>query len=120
MLESLAYTVMSRIEDVLYADQLAQDPIQKILSRNSSELKEKAENQDSSEPRTSMTLSDFMGWPFEQDKGNEKAAPGNFEDLLCSEEPEMKKLPKIATPKKVSYIEKVENLGGLRSPTSRH
>ncbi|XP_020673673.1 rho guanine nucleotide exchange factor 8 isoform X1 [Dendrobium catenatum] len=119
VLESLAYTVMSRIEDVLYADQVVQDPIKKIYSRSSSELKEEMENQDSSEGRVSLTLSDFMGWPFEQDKGNEKL-PGNFDSLLCSEESELKKLPRIVTPKKVSYIEKVENLGGLRSPTSRH
>lgn len=120
VLESLAYTVMSRIEDVLYADQLSQDPIEKIFSRNSSDLNGGVENQDSSESRISMTLSDFMGWPFEQGKGNQKTAPGNFDDLLCSEELELKKLPKVVTPKKVSYIEKVENLGGLRSPTSRH
>ncbi|XP_020585742.1 rho guanine nucleotide exchange factor 8-like [Phalaenopsis equestris] len=119
VLESLAYTVMSRIEDVLYADQLAQDPIEKLYSRSSSKLKEEMENEDS-EQRTSMTLSDYMGWPFEQVNGNEKTAPGNFEDLFTSEESELKKLPKIVTPKKVSYIEKVENLGGLRSPTSRH
>ncbi|KAI3805636.1 hypothetical protein L1987_28196 [Smallanthus sonchifolius] len=54
VLESLANTVMNRIEDVLYADELAQ---------NSPE----SNNTESGHTPTSTTISDFMGW--EADEG---------------------------------------------------
>ncbi|KAK8939359.1 Rho guanine nucleotide exchange factor 8 [Platanthera guangdongensis] len=124
ILESLAYTVMSRIEDVLHADQLALDPTKKNNCNRKPLMLDAApekemERQDSMEPRTSMTLSDFMGWPFGQES-EMKLSGTKYEDLLGLDESEMKKPPSIVTPRTLSYTEKVENLGGLRSPTSRH
>ncbi|KAJ0799787.1 putative PRONE domain, Rop guanine nucleotide exchange factor [Helianthus annuus] len=49
VLESLANTVMNRIEDVLYADEVAQ---------NSSE----SNDEESDQTSTSTTISDVMGW----------------------------------------------------------
>ncbi|KAI5382312.1 Rop guanine nucleotide exchange factor 11, variant 6 [Lathyrus oleraceus] len=70
ILESLAFTVLSRIEDVLHADCQTVSPSQgrKSSVRNPvpkpdkcPTLKEDAERSSSAEPLGSMTLSDFMG-----------------------------------------------------------
>ena len=126
VLESLAFTVMSRIEDVLYADSSSRDPsLGEAKGRTStaatepvkiSGVKEDAQRTSWSETPTSMTLSDFMGWHLEQEtEADKKLIEGKQETS-----PLGKKLPEISTNKKFSYIEKLENLGGLRSPTSRH
>ena len=74
IIETLAYTVMSRIEDVMYADSLVQNPSLAHRRRKSSTdclplmtgpigedtLRNLADNQ--SQTPISMTLSDFMGW----------------------------------------------------------
>ncbi|XVE70430.1 hypothetical protein DITRI_Ditri10aG0072100 [Diplodiscus trichospermus] len=59
ILESLAFTVMSRIEDVLYADSLAQTSSPPARSEMSPVTDEDAARLSSSE---TPTLSDFMGW----------------------------------------------------------
>lgn len=122
ILESLAFSVMSRIEDVLYADSLTQDPSLKDSTRRYSlsdsetpagpakKLDPKVEMEKLKEAPNSMTLWDFMGWHFDSEESKTK------ED----ETADLKKPPKIEPTKKFSYIEKVEHLGGLRSPTARH
>ncbi|KAG0463916.1 hypothetical protein HPP92_019985 [Vanilla planifolia] len=133
ILETLAYTVMSMIEDVIYADQLNQDPSKRISTRKLSLLdsdqvtlkkfdpKEEIEKLDSLEPPTSMTLSDFMGWALDQDLASEKKETDNPEVNMSSDESKLKKSPNNGAQKKFSYmVEKLENLGGLRSPTARH
>ncbi|XP_077228931.1 rho guanine nucleotide exchange factor 8-like [Tasmannia lanceolata] len=132
ILESLAFTVISRIEDVLYADSLTQNPSLPESNRpyslsdspvkgpvkfpNSGEEIEKLNQMDGP---ISMTLSDFMGWHLDQDA--DKKDSGNLEDMPGSDDGKFKsKPPNIVTNKKFSYIEKLENLGGLRSPTARH
>ncbi|KAK6158933.1 hypothetical protein DH2020_006247 [Rehmannia glutinosa] len=79
VLESLANTVMSRIQDVLYADSLAQDPSLAVvtwkqsmdsipsptLSSFPSPSEEAEKLSSAAETPTSMTLSDFMGWNLE-------------------------------------------------------
>ncbi|XP_034696652.1 rop guanine nucleotide exchange factor 12 isoform X1 [Vitis riparia] len=133
ILETLAFTVLSRIEDVLYADSLAQNPALASCKRNplrgsSSDPeplnfpnpKEEIEKLSTGTPQ-SMTLSDFMGWNLEKEDGEEKkGSGGNSEELSKNDEKPMTKIANIITNKKVSYIEKLENLGGLRSPTARH
>lgn len=117
IIESLAFTIMSRIEDVLYADHIARNPsdasfrrnpIQRSpsmeLSRNFQSFEEEILKINSSKMLNSMTLLDFMGWSSEQEfvKLGDQAI----------------KLPNIGTNKKAgSYL---ETLGGLNSPTSRH
>lgn len=125
ILESLAHTVLSRIEDVLYADSLVQNPSLaqkkrnpltdiKITSTKFPNADEEIEKLNAVGTPPSMTLSDFMGWTME----NEAKEVVENEDSNGT--PEMKfveKLANLALPKKISYL---ENLGGLRSPTARH
>lgn len=132
ILETLAYNVMSRIEDVLYADKLAQAPIKKNLSwklsmsdsesvsLKSFDPKEETDRPNLMEPQTSFTLSDFMGWALDQDTENEKKFECSPKEIFGSEESKVKKPPTNVTHKKFSYIEKLETLGGLRSPRARH
>ncbi|KAM7471749.1 hypothetical protein LguiA_009932 [Lonicera macranthoides] len=160
VLESLAYTVMSRIEDVLYADNIARNPLaaevqtkqpvggesssSPVNGGSSESIEDQLENANPETP-TSMTLSDFMGWSVEQ--GENKPANSNSKDSkeqpslgLPPKDPQPKKeskealhpkeghgrylskLPTIVTTttKRFSYLERLESLGGFRSPTARH
>ncbi|CAJ1951759.1 unnamed protein product [Sphenostylis stenocarpa] len=74
VIESLAFTVMSRIEDVLYADSMTKNPSSVVSSgtlsldslpnsgKTSPSSRDENNNFNSSETQPSMTLSDFMGW----------------------------------------------------------
>ncbi|KAM7256543.1 hypothetical protein ACFE04_012284 [Oxalis oulophora] len=126
IIETLAHTVMCRIEEVLNADAAAQRS-----SLSSSEQEESSTvtpavtsspasvtptNQGNQTPNSVPTLSDFMGWSVEQDdndtdKGEDELFFKGENDKMCKP---------IVTSKKSSYLEQVENPGGLRSPTSRH
>ena len=123
----MAYTVISRIEDVLHADSLAQNPSLGEQKRNplrDSSLtadkfpnaREELEKLNLSETPASMTLSDFMGWTLDQGDAEMKkdSADEWFKD---NDAKILSKPPNIVTNKKFSYI---ETLGGLRSPTARH
>ncbi|KAJ3695731.1 hypothetical protein LUZ60_001108 [Juncus effusus] len=126
VVESLAFTVMSRIEDVLFADSLARDPSlgdkKRRPSTDSSEPilvkaldpKEEMEKLNKMETTALTTLSDFMGW----NGTKEKPDPGSLEAMLNHDEKmAVKKPPSPAVPhKRFLYI---ENLNVLRSPTSR-
>lgn len=116
--------MLSRIEDVLHADQQTQVPSQtarKSVSRSAAQMTVKAEKgattpkeeaeKGGSETPSSMTLLDFMGWEADQGDAEAKKDVQVSDDLSKDQ-----KLPNVAT-KKVSYL---ENLGGVRSPTSRH
>ncbi|CAL9055035.1 rho guanine nucleotide exchange factor 8-like [Musa acuminata AAA Group] len=132
ILESLAFTVMSQIEDVLYADSLTQDPSLKDSSRRQlltdsdlgavKKLNPEEEMEKLKEAPSSMTLSDFMGWHFDPESETEMKNPGSLEEDTFSSQDmkKMKKPPDVVTTKKFSYIEKLENLRCLRSPTARH
>ena len=130
VIESLAFTVMSRIEDVLYADSLAQTSPQADYnerpSMDSPELPitTSSEEMDKnlSETPNSKTLSDFMGWELEQAENNirKNNSTGNIEIYYKGDNDKLSKTPKAVTPKKFSYLERLENLSGLRSPTARH
>ncbi|KAG6498479.1 rop guanine nucleotide exchange factor 9-like [Zingiber officinale] len=119
VLESLAFTVMSRIEDVLRADSCARN-----LSRDGS-MKNKPPEADS-EPATadveevaqllkiqsndSMTLSDFMDWQFDKDTLAEEEDPAGNADKMASleESKSAKKSPNVsANNKKFYYLEKL-------------
>ncbi|KAM7512840.1 hypothetical protein LguiB_011715 [Lonicera macranthoides] len=133
VLESLANTVMSRIEDVLYADSIAQDPSLAVSKRklsmesppspswtqeSSPMAQEETGKSTPEETVNSMTLSDFMGWSLDQ--GDNDGAKTQKDELAKQEDDKSAgKPPKITTDKKFSYIDKVET-GGLRSPTARH
>ncbi|KAL6618795.1 hypothetical protein ACP70R_033934 [Stipagrostis hirtigluma subsp. patula] len=119
-LESLAFTVMSRIEDVLKADAAAQDAnnadstTMPSLSTDDtdqvvSDAKAEVERMGRMEP-LSATLFDPVG-PGDQDLNTYGKEGTNG--------PKLTKVTSIAT-KRYSYLDKLENLGGTRSPISRH
>ncbi|XP_020547850.1 rho guanine nucleotide exchange factor 8-like [Sesamum indicum] len=110
IIESLAFTVLSRIEDVMHADSLARSSEQKRNQTKERPAKEDPEHVNPAETPTSKTLLDFMGWNLDQ---------GETETVKDSKN-DLNKPANIVTNKKISYIEKLENLGGLRSPTARH
>nr|DAD35529.1 TPA_asm: hypothetical protein HUJ06_006169 [Nelumbo nucifera] len=129
ILESLAYTIMSRIEDVLYADSVARNPSLIESNRKSatettpgtpvqfSSPGEEMEKLNSREAPVSMTLSDFMGWhldPIESEQTNDSSE--NLEEYLTEDNAKWSK-PANILPKKHSYL---ESLGALKSPTARH
>ncbi|XP_022956262.1 rop guanine nucleotide exchange factor 12 [Cucurbita moschata] len=124
ILESLAFTVMSRIEDVLDADYMAQNPSQVSSKKNSTRetvVSSGEEPQSAADTPTSMTLLDFMNWgPDIADNEVKKESPTeNAENVFTETEPRpVQKLQNIATNNKlVSYL---ENIGGTKSPTARH
>jgi hypothetical protein len=121
ILESLAFTVLSRIDDVLQADYQTQNPSGKkriSVSMPSPSPKEESDK-GSTELPGSMTLSDFMGWGPDQPDADAKNDSFEITDDFYKdiETKPAQKLPAIVTNKKVSYL---ETLGVVRSPTSRH
>ncbi|KAG5229190.1 rop guanine nucleotide exchange factor [Salix suchowensis] len=96
ILETLASTVLSRIDDVLSADH--RNTLQAPASPRDGTEKS------SDDTNASLTLSDFMGWGSEQNESAAKKDPFGSDELLKDD-------------KKPSYL---ENLGALRSPTARH
>ncbi|OIW03812.1 hypothetical protein TanjilG_30088 [Lupinus angustifolius] len=123
ILESLAFTVLSRIDDVLQADYQTQNPAGRKSSARSSVSKssprEETTDKGSGETPGSMTLLDFMGWDADQgDAELTKKDSFAVSDDFCKEpDAKQQKLPNLVTHKKMSYL---ENLGVMRSPTSRH
>lgn len=115
VLESLANTVMSRIEDVLYADSLTQEP---PPSECPDSLEDAADDAGMGDTN-SMTLLDFMGWNLESGGGD--AETKNNNSLDSNDETDDKSpmtKPLNANSKKISYVDKIE--GGMVSPTARH
>ncbi|GAB2269401.1 Rop guanine nucleotide exchange factor 12 [Dionaea muscipula] len=126
ILESLAHTVLSRIEDVLYADSLAQNPSLAQCKRlpptgDSMPMKfpsaeEEIEKLNAAGTPTSMTLLDFMGWSANQGEMDKRGSDDDMDEIYDGDQkPSTGKLQTLA-PRK-SYI---DNLGGSMSPTSRH
>ncbi|KAL0374362.1 UNVERIFIED_CONTAM: Rho guanine nucleotide exchange factor 8 [Sesamum radiatum] len=134
VLETLANTVMSRIQDVLYADSQAQNPSltatpkqsgnsmpSPTLSCYSSQVAEAEKLCSAAETPTSMSLSDFMGWKvgLSETEIKKNHSNSNIESYAKSEEDNMMAKPPNITTKKFSYIDKIE-MTILRSPTARH
>jgi len=99
ILESLAYTVLSRIDDVLEADRAG--------NKRNTPMEAEEETLVGS-----MTLSDFMGWDFDQAANAELESKKDLPD-----DPLIKEKLSVVTTKKTSYL---ETLGGVKSPTARH
>ncbi|XP_045804730.1 rop guanine nucleotide exchange factor 12-like [Trifolium pratense] len=119
ILESLAFTVLSRIDDVLQADYQTQNPKKRISVSMPSPSPKEETDKVSTELPGSMTLSDFMGWGPDQPDSDTKNDSFDLTDDFCKdiETKPGQKLPAVVTNKKVSYL---ETLGVVRSPTSRH
>lgn len=118
ILESLAFTVLSRIDDVLHADSVAQNPQgRRSVSRNSIPKPDKSPTPKEESEKVgaeTMTLSDFMGWNNDPGDSDKKDSDDSYKDI---DNAKPQKLPNVVTDKKTSYL---ETLGGMRSPTSRH
>ncbi|KAL1340561.1 hypothetical protein HN51_026919 [Arachis hypogaea] len=114
ILESLAYTVLSRIEDVQYADQQTQNPRKSNAAKSSIPRAPTTPKDDADSG--SMTLSDFMGWNG-GDHSNKDPFAATDDFYKDIDNGKGQKLPNVTTDKKVSYL---DSLGGMRSPTSRH
>lgn len=120
ILESLAFTVLSRIDDVLQADFQTQNPSGKrrISVSKASPTPREEIDKGSADLSGSMTLSDFMGWGSDQPDSEMTKDSFEISDDFCKDiEVKQQKLPTVVTNKKVSYL---ETLGVMRSPTSRH
>ncbi|KAF8746395.1 hypothetical protein HU200_013354 [Digitaria exilis] len=128
VLESLAYSVMSRIEDVLGADAAAQNLTASEAAKRMMEsaaleaptarkLDAKEELEKLNEAPASMTLFDFMGWHFDQDELMKRREDGTLD--ADAEAKLLKKAPSMAPTKKFSYVDSLSS-GGMRSPSARH
>ncbi|GAU10994.1 hypothetical protein TSUD_112870 [Trifolium subterraneum] len=118
ILESLAFTVLSRIDDVLQADYQTQNPKKRISVSMPSPSPKDETDKGSTELPGSMTLSDFMGWGPDQADTDTKNDSFEITDDFCKDlDKPAQKIPAVVTNKKVSYL---ETLGVVRSPTSRH
>lgn len=120
ILETLAFTVLSRIEDVMSADAQARgssnaEKKNSLKERTISDKVAAPKEDGESETPNSKTLLDFMGWNAEQGETDGKKA--NDEN---AETKTLTKQENIMPNKKLSYIERLEILGGSRSPTARH
>ncbi|KAL8226167.1 hypothetical protein R6Q57_018724 [Mikania cordata] len=119
VLESLAHKIMSRIEDVMHADNLAKNPSAN-LKRNSlkdsasrasgkfPDIKEEIEKLNHANGPTSMTLSEFINRSLEHEKESNETGTMTFA-----------KQTSATNSKKLSYLEKIDS-SGVRSPMSRH
>ncbi|KAG4146001.1 hypothetical protein ERO13_D05G131100v2 [Gossypium hirsutum] len=119
ILESLAFTVLSRIEDVLQADNITQNPNPQPRKHNS--LKDDSQpNSVSTSPRydvetaNAKTLSDLLTWTMDQNDYDDRM---DSDDGSIDVEPSMQKLNVVTNTSKKSYL---ESLAGVRSPTERH
>ncbi|XP_031119157.1 rop guanine nucleotide exchange factor 12-like [Ipomoea triloba] len=118
IIESLAFTVLSRIEDVLHADELATNPPEgeKKGCSTPTESEEGGERA-SADRTTSMTLLDFMGWGLDQADCDMKKESSE-ESLAKEDDMAANKPPDIAAAnKKGTYV---ETIGGFGSPIARH
>ncbi|KAF8407061.1 hypothetical protein HHK36_006186 [Tetracentron sinense] len=120
ILEILPFTVISRIEDALYARLSNSESIFSRVNRNqltetSPVLGEKFPNPEEEDYQTL-----WVGIWIKETELKKTGSTGNLEGYLTDEDGKSMSKPDIVTKKKFSYTEKLENLGGLSSPTARH
>lgn len=109
ILESLAFTVLSRIGDVLYADSVARNPSQ-ATTKSPANPNPGNDNAKSN----LMTLSDLLTWSGDLLDNDLDDSTDCKDDL--SKDMDEKNL-NVVTSKKASYV---DSLGGARSPKERH
>ncbi|KAK9929984.1 hypothetical protein M0R45_027046 [Rubus argutus] len=111
---------MSMIEDVLFADKnTRKEKSNRRLSVDSYASGEDPERLSCTGTPTSKTLFEFMGRNGDLDETN---VDKNNKESYCKEESDkiMNKPPPAVITKRFSYLEKLEKLSGLRSPTDCH
>ncbi|CAM0882602.1 unnamed protein product [Alopecurus aequalis] len=113
VLESLAFNVMSRIEDVIISDNVAREKAKKDMSPGSQAAA--ATIGPDGSMVDSMTLLDFMGWNGDAEAKAEDKTP--LATAAEQDDGRLIKLPNIMTNLKNTYM---DVLGGHRSPPGRH
>lgn len=104
---------MSRIEDVLHADSLAQTSSPQKSETSPSSSDEDALRVSSSD---TPTLSDFMGWGI----ASRRRSSTDLEIYFKGDnDKKLAKPPVSSTQKKSPNLEKLESLSGNRSPKGR-
>ncbi|PRQ46533.1 putative PRONE domain-containing protein [Rosa chinensis] len=118
VIESLAFNVMSMIDDVLYADKKTRTEKSNRRLSVDSYASEDPDRLSCTGTPSSKTLFEFMGWnqleETDVDKNNKESYYKEDSDKIMS------KPPLAVSTKRFSYLEKLEKLSGLRSPTARH
>ena len=116
IIESLASTVLARIEEVIQADNLARTTEQKTIPSPRVKIeKTLIVLEDDSAQSPTKKLSDFMGWEAENGGAASKKDKQDETNVKSLGKP-----PNIVTERKLTYIERLENIAGMRSPTARH
>lgn len=128
VIESLAFNMMSRIEDVLYADTMVRESKMEESFENLSDTDKLSSDENfvdktssnENDSAASKTLLDFMGWNI--NRGSFYIRSLVTKENYNKEEDDklMSKPASFVTAKRFSYLEKLESLSALRSPTARH
>ncbi|CAO2171534.1 unnamed protein product [Urochloa humidicola] len=118
VLESLAYNVMSRIEDVIQADNLAREKAKRDAPPPEAAAAGGREAQEAGEDGGS-TLLDFMGWTGDSEERNDDSSPLPPAEIPAQDDGRLMKLPNIMTNLKQTYMDKLDFLSGNKSP-GRH
>lgn len=119
----MAFNVMSRIEEVITADNHAREKAKKDAPPAAA-----GENAERRDPRelgeeldeSKTTLLDFMGWTGDSEAKNDDSSPPPAPEPPAQDDGRLMKLPNIMTNLKQTYMDKLDFLGGHRSPTGRH
>ncbi|KAK8453703.1 hypothetical protein SEVIR_5G329600v4 [Setaria viridis] len=124
VLESLAFNVMSRIEDVIQADNLAREKAKRDApppAEDAAAAAGRRDPQEVGEDASGTTLLDFMGWTGDSEGRNDDCSPPPPPELPAAQDDgRLMKLPNIMTNLKQTYMEKLDFLSGNRSPSGRH
>ncbi|KAG7577442.1 PRONE domain [Arabidopsis thaliana x Arabidopsis arenosa] len=125
ILESLAHTVMSRIEDVLEADQLARDPElvvckRYIVEETESPKKEEEPNfclleERPKKQKPTISLSEVMQWNIETNEPKKEKSDAQLKDSGKKLLTRVSSMIMSNNKKTTSYL---ESLGTTRSPTA--
>ncbi|CAO2178177.1 unnamed protein product [Urochloa humidicola] len=119
VLESLAYNVMSRIEDVIQADNMAREKAKRDAPPPEAAAAGGHEAQEAGEDSGS-TLLDFMGWTGDSEERNDDSSPPPPPEMPAQDDGRLMKLPNIMTNLKQTYMDKLDFLSGNKSPSGRH
>lgn len=119
MLESVAFNVMSRIEEVIQADNLAREKAKRDAPPPADDAAGRRDPQEAGEDASGTTLLDFMGWTGDSEGRNDDCSPPPPE-TPAQDDGRLMKLPNIMTNLKQTYMEKLDFLSGSRTPSGRH
>jgi hypothetical protein len=115
----VAFNVMSRIEEVITADNHAREKAKKDAPEDIPQRHDPRGLGDMDD-QSKTTLLDFMGWNGDAENKNDDSSPPQPPEPPAQDDGRLMKLPNIMTNLKQTYMDKLDFLGGHRSPTGRH